>query len=219
MMNKDEFLRQLEELLSDIPEEERHDAIEYYRDYFEDATKDEEKILEELGSPLIVAENIRKGIFEDYSKQTVKNQIQKYECNDKKDSKCKKSNDNNNTVIIIVSIIAILTSPLWFGILTGFISILFSIAICLIVIVFVTLIIGIVGFISGIASIGAGIGSIVNGLWMTGFNYIGIGCICISLGLIFMVLCSQYSLRFLPWLFKEIVHLFKRLFHKEEKQI
>ena len=36
-MNREEFLRQLERLLSDIPEGERWEALEYYRNYFEDA--------------------------------------------------------------------------------------------------------------------------------------------------------------------------------------
>ena len=36
-MNKEEFLRKLEQLLSDISEEERKDAIAFYRSFFEDA--------------------------------------------------------------------------------------------------------------------------------------------------------------------------------------
>ena len=36
-MNKEEFLKRLEELLSDISEEERADALTFYRSYFEDA--------------------------------------------------------------------------------------------------------------------------------------------------------------------------------------
>ena len=36
-MNKDMFLMQLEQLLSKIPREEREEAMDYYRSYFEDA--------------------------------------------------------------------------------------------------------------------------------------------------------------------------------------
>lgn len=36
-MNKEEFLKRLEQLLSDISEEERADALAFYRSYFEDA--------------------------------------------------------------------------------------------------------------------------------------------------------------------------------------
>lgn len=59
-MNKEEFLSQLETHLSGMPENEKQEALQYYRDYFEDAGKEKEKeILESLGSPAEVAENIR----------------------------------------------------------------------------------------------------------------------------------------------------------------
>lgn len=62
-MNKEEFLRQLEQLLSGISEEERADAIAFYRSYFEDAGEaNEASILEELESPQKVAESIRKNL-------------------------------------------------------------------------------------------------------------------------------------------------------------
>ena len=58
-MNKDEFLRQLEVLLSGISQEERTEALAFYRSYFEDAGEaNEAKILEELESPQKVADSI-----------------------------------------------------------------------------------------------------------------------------------------------------------------
>lgn len=59
-MKKEEFLRQLEYLLQDIPEEEKRDAIDYYRDYLEEAGPErEEEVLEGFGSPERVAAIIR----------------------------------------------------------------------------------------------------------------------------------------------------------------
>ncbi len=59
-MNKEEFLSQLEAQLSGMPENEKQEAIQYYRDYFEDAGKEQENdILASLGSPEEVAKNIR----------------------------------------------------------------------------------------------------------------------------------------------------------------
>ena len=55
-MSRNEFLRELEGLLSDSPLDERNEAIKYYNDYFEDAGEDhEEEIIKELGSPARVA--------------------------------------------------------------------------------------------------------------------------------------------------------------------
>ncbi len=62
-MNREEFLRQLEQLLSGISEEERADAMAFYRSYFEDAgAENEPLILEELESPQKVAESIMKNL-------------------------------------------------------------------------------------------------------------------------------------------------------------
>ena len=38
-MNRQEFLRQLAQLLEDIPEAERREALEYYNNYFDDAVQ------------------------------------------------------------------------------------------------------------------------------------------------------------------------------------
>lgn len=59
---KNEFLTRLKELLSDLPQEEREEAVRYYEDYFEDAGPLEEaRVLKELISPEDVAEKIRAG--------------------------------------------------------------------------------------------------------------------------------------------------------------
>lgn len=55
-MNRIEFMKQLEILLQNLPEEERKDALQYYEGYFEDAGPDkEQEIIRELKSPQDVA--------------------------------------------------------------------------------------------------------------------------------------------------------------------
>lgn len=58
-MNRDEFMKELEYLLSDIPEEEKEDALNYYRDYLEEAGEQEEEAIREFGSPERIAAIIR----------------------------------------------------------------------------------------------------------------------------------------------------------------
>ena len=59
-MRKDEFLRQLEYLLQDIPEADREEAIHYYRDYLEEAgPENEAEVLREFGSAERIASIIR----------------------------------------------------------------------------------------------------------------------------------------------------------------
>lgn len=59
-MGKEEFLRELEFLLMDLPEEERQEALQYYQDYFEDAgPQREQEIAVQLGSPAKVAAELK----------------------------------------------------------------------------------------------------------------------------------------------------------------
>lgn len=62
-MKGDAFIKELEYLLQDVKEEEKEDALEYYRDYLEEAGPEkEEQVIREFGSPERVAAIIRAGI-------------------------------------------------------------------------------------------------------------------------------------------------------------
>lgn len=59
-MRKEEFLKQLEYLLQDVPDADKEEAMAYYRDYLEEAgSENEEQVIEEFGSPERVAAIIR----------------------------------------------------------------------------------------------------------------------------------------------------------------
>lgn len=59
-MNRVDFMKELEYLLQDIPDEEKTEALAYYRDYLEDAgDENEEQVIGEFGSPERVAAIIR----------------------------------------------------------------------------------------------------------------------------------------------------------------
>ena len=63
-MNRVDFMRQLERLLQSIPSAEREEALQYYNDYFDDAGKEnEQEVIEALGNPARVAENIKRDLL------------------------------------------------------------------------------------------------------------------------------------------------------------
>lgn len=67
-MTRTEFMDQLAGLLQRIPDAEREEALQYYNDYFDDAgPENEQKVIEELGTPGRVAENIRRELSEGQS--------------------------------------------------------------------------------------------------------------------------------------------------------
>lgn len=62
-MSRTEYMRELDALLQGISKEEREEALQYYNDYFDDAgSENEEKVIEELGSPAKLADTIRAGV-------------------------------------------------------------------------------------------------------------------------------------------------------------
>ena len=62
-MSRWEFMRQLEELLSDISPSEREEALQYYNDYFNDAGRENEaEVIKALGTPQQVAKIVKDGI-------------------------------------------------------------------------------------------------------------------------------------------------------------
>ena len=64
-MNRTEFIGQLERLLGNVSPAERKEALQYYNDYFDDAgAENEREVIEALGSPETVAENIRRSLQE-----------------------------------------------------------------------------------------------------------------------------------------------------------
>mgnify|MGYP002618787831 CR=1 FL=1 len=70
-MTRTEFMKQLQDLLSDISKNEREEALQYYNDYFNDAGRENEKeVIKALGSPEEVAE-----IPESYTGQYLKSYL------------------------------------------------------------------------------------------------------------------------------------------------
>ncbi len=62
-MNRVDFMNQLEGLLQSISSTEREEAVQYYNDYFDDAGEEnEQEVIEALGNPARVAENIKRDL-------------------------------------------------------------------------------------------------------------------------------------------------------------
>ena len=74
-MDRAQFMEQLKRLLSDIPEYEREEALDYYESYFDDAGPEQEaSVIRELGSPgkvaAIIKADLESGSEDDYAEYT-----------------------------------------------------------------------------------------------------------------------------------------------------
>ena len=137
-MNRSEYIKSLNEFLSNLPDDERAGAISYHEELFDDAGEENEaNVIESLGSPREVADTILKesGMLavsdENFSKTDSSfSNNQNYDNNQsfKNQNNCvynnqssEKSSSKAGTVLLMVLII-IFTSGLWmsiFGVLFG----------------------------------------------------------------------------------------------------
>lgn len=77
-ISREEYLWQLSQQLYHIPAEEREAALEYYRNYFEEAgAENEEHVMAELGSPEELARSIIADVMDDAGHDTVREPLVK----------------------------------------------------------------------------------------------------------------------------------------------
>ena len=236
-MNKDEFLRQLEVLLSRISQEERTEALAFYRSYFEDAGEaNEAKILEELESPQKVADSIIKdlgvqpgeacssgaqgaaagaewnpavqGAAQNASKGVPQGAAQNAAYS------TQEKDGMPGWAIVLLAI----TSPVWLVMilvilspLLGIVAALFGIAIAVVAVMGALLICGVVLF-------GAGIGTAFAGNPAIGIGLMGGGLIVLAFGVLAVVLVVWIFGGFLPWALKGICKLCKKPFNKGKER-
>lgn len=91
-MNREVFLSELEKLLFDVSETEKSEALQYYREYFEDANMPDEEVIRQLGSVSSVASSIREELAD---KELIP--YTSVENKERKESKAEEKNASNNS--------------------------------------------------------------------------------------------------------------------------
>lgn len=212
-MNKEEFLRKLEQLLSDISEEERKDAIAFYRSYFEDAGEgNEASILKELESPEKVAEAIKSNLNDaEQTAKTRENSVQGVR-EVKREDKMKTENK------ILWIILAILTSPIWITILAVVVAILVAILACVFAAAACVVTMMAALLICGFILSGVGIGYLFTEGVAVGLGLLGGGLIVLALGILAIWLVVWCFGWFVPWAVKKLVNLCKKPFEKKKER-
>lgn len=227
-MSRKEFMRQLEALLTDISEEEKREALSYYRSYFEDAGEEnEERILKELESPEKVAATIKADLgmekdadngaytehgYEDErfeQKQTV--DLKKKSGQNQQSSRSVYDENRTLKMILIVGIL-ILTSPVWGGLLAGFLGSVVGITI------------GVVAtagalYICGGVLLGVGIGQFVVGNIAVGFALAGAGMLVWAIAVLMTVFCVWICGKAIPWTCNILGRLWRSIFQRKEQII
>ena len=196
-MNKEQFLDELEKLLQDIDSIERDEALNYYRDYFEDAgSEHEQEVIDELGTPEKVAQTIKEGL--DINEQENEEVIHHY-------------NERNTRILrgIIVVLLVLLILPTIGGV-GGLVVAAFGLFLSIVCI-------GIFGTFGLLCAL---VALVVVAIKMFMDGLIAGGLICLGVGLLLFSLSYLTSLmtvsifKYLPKAFRALIDLGKDIYNK-----
>ncbi len=221
-MNREQFMRQLECLLQNISPAEREEALQYYNDYFDDAGVENEKdVIEALGSPAKVAENIKRDLYGGgyadnmYQREVNHNRnVSTYTQPAWQNQPTQKNDKLPTWAIVLIVVSCVLLSPVWVPVVAGVVSFLFGL-----IVTWFSMIVGfgvasIVLFIIAIAILFVGIpacvGSIPGGLLV-----IGIGLLIAGIGILFLMLTVAMAGIATPAIIRGITALWHRIFDRK----
>ena len=219
-MTKEQFLFQLEQKLLDIPEDERAEAMEYYRDYFNDAgPENEEQVIAELGSPDKVAASIKDGLRgsrDDAGTVGQPPQTRGAAQSYSEANKDRKQTDSRSKWILII-LVAVFTFPFWIGAAGAIFGILVAVVATIVCLLVAAVLLAVAGLVAGLICFIVGIvrfftGGLVAGLMTVsaGLLLFAMGCLCTA-ALIFVL--GQVF----PWMLRGISNLLHNGFHKRKR--
>lgn len=235
-MSRQEFMKELESLLSDIPLEEREEALRYYDGYFEDAGKEhEDEIIRELGSPAKVARIIKAellagagegkstGYFTERGYNAADELEDKYEIvkpdkqaeqngyagsNQSSYGQTQPESRNSNRGLLIL--IAVCTSFIWAPFLLGAAGVILGIVITILGLLFSFGAVGVSLMIAGIALCVSGLVQI--SVPAIGAVLIGGGLIVLGIGMLLTLAFIAVCKKLLPAMVRAIVDLCSKPF-------
>ena len=241
-MNRIEFMKELEYLLQDIPEEDKADALDYYRDYLEEAgDEDEQTVLDEFGSPERIAAIIRAdlsgnlkdgGEFTDRGYQDSRYADPRYQVarrldlpeetadsvnqgtgREKQAASDKKPSERNGWKIACWILLAIIGSPL----IISAVAVLFSALVTVVSVVaslalVLVILIAVFGIV-GVALIGYGFSQMFI-MPLEGTLIFGTGLLLLGLALLLVVVAALFFGKLVPAGIRLFADLMNRLFHR-----
>jgi len=227
-MSRVEFMNQLKNLLWDIPEVEREEALNYYEDYFDDAGADNEaQVIDALGSPEKVAAIIKEGLKEEAKDQgeysetgytgygaDSKDEVGRYE-NPKKKSFSDRIKGIGTGGMIIILILAIFALPILGPVGLGVVSAAFGLIAAGAAVLLALAVTGIAIIVAGAGVFAAAIGSFTV-TPAVGIMLLGAALIIIGIGILITVLGIWILTKVIPGLIRFVVDLGRRIFRKKE---
>lgn len=219
-MTKEQFLFQLEQKLLDIPEDERAEAMEYYRDYFSDAgPENEEQVIAELGSPDKVAASIKEGLHagrEDGGTVGQPPQMRGAANSYSQANQGRTRTDSRSKWILII-IVAILTFPVWIGVVGALFGLLVAVIAILLCLVAAAALLAVAGLIAGVICVIVGIVRFFTGGLIAGLMTVSVGLLLFAMGCLCMAALAFLFGQVMPWLLRSISNLLHNGFRRRKR--
>lgn len=225
-MNRVEFMSQLERLLWDIPESDRQDAIAYYNDYFDEAgAENEAQVIQKLGSPGKVAATIKADLNLSGNERAEYTERGYYDGQERMNENPPASKDGNHRgprqkraiswpLIIVLLVFA---SPLLVGVGGGLLGGILGVIFGAFGVLLAVVICGVAFLVAGIACLVVGIVRIFLSP-IEGLVTAGIGSLVLAGGILLTLLSIWCLFKWLPSLFRWVINLIQRLFHRGERR-
>lgn len=208
-MTRNEFLAELKKNLQSLAEAEQEEALRYYEEYFDDAgPENEERVIEELGSPEELARSIIANST--FSLTRTSEQQQEKQSNGQQQFRQmgpevpKKSSGESKALFWILLILtSIIWVPILFGVVMAILGLLFAVLITAVGLAIACIALLICAFVALIVGVPLVVTSAPDGLLLIGMalQYFG-GLMLIGA---LTILCIKYLI---PWAWKQCKRFF-----------
>lgn len=200
-MDKQTFLRRLEEGLRQLPPEEREDILAYHREYFQDAGPEQEaKVIQELGDPDLLARRL----LSEYGEQPPASPPPPSQPQPEAPKKKRPSG-------VLVAILAVLAAPIALPLAAalGAVAIALAVAALSVALVLMAVIVGVL--VTGIALVALGFSTLL--LYPpAALVVLGAGLVCCGLGLFGVM----PVIRLIQAMFRGLANLFRKAFFRRK---
>ena len=217
-MSRKAFMARLDELLADITEAEKEEALSYYEEYFEDADpENEEEVISSLGSPEKVAATIKAGLSEnaqeegEFSETGYTNTY--YDVKDEVATinKRKGLGGIGTGGWVIILILCLFALPILGPILLGIVGTIFGILVAIAAVIFAVLVTGIALVVAAVAMVAAGFATLF-ATPLVGVALIGAALLVAGIGILIAILGFWVVTKVIPPLFRGLVELIRKPF-------
>lgn len=202
-MDKQTFLRRLEEGLRQLPPEEREDILAYHREYFQDAGPEQEaKVIQELGDPDLLARRL----LSEYGEQPPASPPPPPPSQPQPEAPKKKRPSG-----VLVAILAVLAAPIALPLAAalGAVAIALAVAALSVALALMAVIVGVL--VTGIALVALGVSALA--LYPpAALVVLGAGLVCCGLGLFGVM----PVVRLIQVMFRGLANLFRKAFSRRK---